>query len=174
MYPKLIAATTDVLEDFKAVRAEAMLAGGVATIDIAIYLTAADGAVYLGHTEIIDRPLPPRKFAKAVHELVRSLRSVADAPWVHLAMCVDTWTAPNTHDFVDTTDMAKDRAENPASPVRQSIAVFLVDSEGVQMMAYAPHTLGDRGEPLWEPTRIAHDPPGYAPAVLAHAAMADA
>lgn len=172
MYPNLIAATTEVMEDFKTTRTEAMAAGSPGEIDIAIYLTDADGGVYLGHTEILQRPLPPRKFTKAVHELVRALRNVSTAPWVHVAMCVDTWTAPNTAEFVDVGAMAASHANDPVSPVRQSIAVFVVDSEGVQMMAYTPYTLGDRGLPVWGVTRFTGDPPGFAPAVLAHAALA--
>lgn len=172
VYPKLIDATTDVLEDFKVVRSEALAAGGVSDIDIAIYLTDVNGQVYLGHTEIIDRPLPPRKFVKAVHELVRGLRAASPAPWSTLTMCVDTWTAPNTRDFVDVGSMASDHAWNPASKVRSSITVFTVDSEGVQMCAYASYTLGDDGLPVWSETRIAQDPPGLAPRVLAHAALA--
>lgn len=172
MHPKLIAAATEVMEDFKSAREMAMAAGGTGDIDIAIYLHDAGGDVYLGHTEIIDRPLPPRKFVKAVHELVRALRNVSTAPWTHLAMCVDTWTAPNVGEFVDVGSMSRDFAENPATPVQRSIAVFVVDSEGMSLLAYTPFTLGDNGEPVWGMTRFSADPPGIAPATLAHAALA--
>lgn len=170
--PRLAEHVESVLTDFKQVRAEALAAGGETGIDIATYLTDIEDTVLMGHTQIVERPLPPRKLVRAITQIIVGLRRASPTPWRFIACCVDTWISPSDQ-FADGESMAASYAEDPCSDVQPGVAVFGLDAEGNYCLAYSTYTRGDAGEPIWGFTRWKDSPPGLVPRALVHAALVD-
>jgi hypothetical protein len=170
VYPALIDITTSILEDFKAVRTEVILAGSELGIDLALYMTDLNGETYMGHTQILERPLPPRKMLRAVTQNVHALQAACPVPWRFISLCVDTWHTPNNDDW-NRRSMAVDHATNFASTVRKGLSVFTIDAEGNVLLAYAAYTIGDDGLPAWDDTKVTANPGGFPQHALVFATM---